>query len=74
MYDEYDLECIFILGIEIEKMLLLNIKYIDTYFEDVKEIYKDYKKYDNENKSLLESIHDYINNNENKLLLKVVSD
>lgn len=73
MYSNYDLECIFYLGIEIRKMLLLeeNFLYIDLYFDKVKEIYLDYKNYDSSNISLLDSIHKYISNNENKILEKI---
>ena len=73
MYSNYDLECIFYLGIEIRKMLLLeeNFLYIDLYFDTVKEIYLDYKNYDSSNISLLDSIHKYISNNENKILEKI---
>ena len=71
--NNYKSECIFYLGIEIMKMLMLeeNHLYIDLYYETIKEIYEDYKQYDNNNKSLLDSIHDYINNNEKKILNKV---
>ena len=73
MYSNYDLECIFYLGIEIRKMLLLeeNFLYIDLYFDKVKEIYLDYKNYDSSNISLLDSVHKYINDNENKILEKI---
>ena len=73
MYSNYDLECIFYLGIEIRKMLLLeeNFLYIDLYFDKVKEIYLDYKNYDSSNISLLDNIHKYINDNENKILEKI---
>ena len=37
----------------------------------IKEIYEDYKKYDNNKKSLLDSVHDYINKNEQKILKQV---
>lgn len=69
-YTSYDNECIFILGIEIIKMLLLEGErlYIDIYYQRVLQIYEDYKKYDNNNVSLLKSIHDYINKNEQKIL------
>ena len=72
MYNEYDLQCIFYLGIEIRKMLLLEEQflYIDVYFDKIKEIYQDYKKYDNK-KSLLDSIHDYINENESEIIEKI---
>ena len=70
---DYKSECIFYLGIEIMKALLLEEQpmYIDVYYDTIKEIYEDYKKYDNKNKSLLDSIHDYINKNEQKILKQV---
>lgn len=54
-------------------MLLLeeNLLYIDVYFDKIKEIYQDYKKYDNKNKSLLDSICIYINDNESKIIEKI---
>lgn len=73
MYNDYDLQCIFYLGIEIRKMLLLEEQflYIDIYFDKIKEIYQDYKKHDNKNRCLLDSIHDYINENESKIIEKI---
>ena len=70
---DYKSECIFYLGIEIMKALLLeeHHMYIDVYYDTIKEIYEDYKKYDNNKKSLLNSIHDYINKNEQKILKQV---
>ena len=70
---DYKSECIFYLGIEIMKALFLeeHHMYIDVYYDTIKEIYEDYKKYDNKNKSLLDSIHDYINKNEQKILKQV---
>ena len=70
---EYKSECIFYLGMEIMKALLLEEQhmYIDVYYDTINEIYEDYKKYDNKNKSLLDSIHDYINENEQKILNQV---
>lgn len=72
---DYKSECIFYLGMEIMKALLLLLEeqpmYIDVYYNTIKEIYEDYKKYDNKNKSLLDSINDYINNNEQKILKQV---
>lgn len=55
------------------KALLLEEQpmYIDVYYNTIKEIYEDYKKYDNNKKSLLDSIHDYINENEQKILKQV---
>lgn len=71
---EYKSVCIFYLGIEIMKALLLEGQhmYIDVYYETIKEIYEDYKKYDNNKKSLLDSIHDYINKNEQNILKQVL--
>ena len=70
---DYKSECIFYLGIEIMKALFLEGQhmYIDVYYDTINEIYEDYKKYDNKNKSLLDSIHDYINENEQKILKQV---
>lgn len=70
---DYKSVCIFYLGIEIMKALLLEEQhmYIDVYYNTIKEIYEDYKNYDNKNKSLLDSVHDYINKNEQKILKQV---
>lgn len=70
---DYKNECMFYLGIEVMKMLLFEGQhmYIDIYYDTIKEIYEDYKKYDNNKKSLLDSIHDYINENEQKILKQV---
>ena len=74
MYNKYDNECIVYLSIEILKMLLLEEQpiLIDIYYEKILEIYEDYKKHDNNKKSLLDSIHDYINKNERKILNKIL--
>ena len=74
MYNKYDNECIVYLSIEILKMLLLEEQpiFIDIYYEKILEIYEDYKKHDNNKKSLLDSIHDYINSNERKILNKIL--
>ena len=70
MYNKYDNECIVYLSIEILKMLLLEEQpiLIDIYYKKILEIYEDYKKHDNNKKSLLDSIHDYINSNEKQIL------
>lgn len=64
MLKDYDCECIFYLGIEIMKLLELEDKclYIDEYYIQIKNIYEDYKNYDDNDKSLLDSIDSYINN------------
>lgn len=63
--NNYDCECIFYLGIQISKTFSLEKKWllIDEYYNGIKTIYEDYKKYDNKNKSLLDSINDYIDDN-----------
>lgn len=69
MYNDYDLMCILYLGMEINEILLKNKHlYIDLYYDKIKVIYNDYKKYDNNNKSLLDSILDYINDNKTQIL------
>ena len=72
-YTKYDSECITILAIEIIKSLLLEgvPMYIDLYYNAIVEIYEDYKKHDNNNVSLLTSIHNYIESNEDKILSKI---
>lgn len=69
MYSDYDLQCMFYLGIEVRKMLYLeeSFMYIDLYLDKIKEIYNDYKNYDNTGKSLLDSIHNYVYENEEKI-------
>ena len=59
---DYDCECVFYLGIQISKTFGLEKKWLllDEYYNGIKIIYEDYKKYDDKNKSLLDSINDYI--------------
>lgn len=75
-------EIVFYLGIEIIQMLILGKKpiwwlkenlHIDLYYKEIRKLYKDYKQYDNKNKSLLQSIHDYIDENEQKILDKIMT-
>ena len=70
IYSGYDNMCMVYLALEILKSLLLEEQhiYIDVYYEEIKKIYEDYKKYDNSDKSLLDSIHDYIDNHEQELI------
>lgn len=75
----YRCKCMFYLGIEIIKILELEDKflYIDNYYDMIFELYDDYEKYDNTNKSLLDSINDYIYNNIDKIkerLIKVIDE
>ena len=75
----YRNKCMFYLGIEIIKILELEDKnlYIDEYYDMIFELYDDYEKYDNTNKSLLDSIDDYIFNNSDKIrkkLIKVINE
>ena len=44
---------------------------VDEYYNAVKRIYEDYKEHDNKNKSLLDSVHEYIDNNEQKILHEI---
>ena len=44
---------------------------INDAYDTIKEIYEDYKKCDNNKKSLLDSIHDYINENKQEIWNKV---
>lgn len=73
VYTKYDNVCIVYLSLEILKALLLeeHFMYIDIYYDEILNIYEDYKKEDNSNKSLLDSIHDYINNHEQDILNRI---
>lgn len=64
-YDGYDLKCIIYLSCIILKELekTNDFIYIDAYYDEILKIYEDYKKVDNYNKSLLDSIDDFLNNN-----------
>lgn len=68
---DYDTMCIFYLGIQIMKAFEVKFLCIDFYYDKIKEIYEDYKKYDNGNKSLLDSVNDYIDNNKQEIYEKV---
>lgn len=70
---KYREQCAFYLGIEIIKSLMLEEThcYIDAYYEKVKEIAEDFINNDNANLSLLDSIHEYIDANESKILEKI---
>lgn len=72
-YNDYDMMCIFYLGIEIRKMLLLEDchLYIDAYYNVVKFIYEQYKEHDDKNVSLLDSIHNFINVFESSILFEI---
>lgn len=63
--------CIFYLGIQIIKAFEVKFLCIDFCYDKIKEIYEDYKKYDNGNKSLLDSVNDYIDNNKQEIYEKV---
>ena len=62
IYTAYDNECMLYLALGIYEIWHRHI-YIDLYVEEIKKIYEDYKQYDNPEKSLYDSICDYINNN-----------
>lgn len=73
MYSKYDNECIVYLALEILKALLLEeqFMYIDLYYGEIVKIYEDYKKEDNTNVSLLDSIHNYIDKHEQEILERI---
>lgn len=60
---EYINEIIFYLGIIIREDKKDKFVLIDDFYQAIKMIAQDYLRYDNTNKSLLNSIEDYINNN-----------
>lgn len=64
-YDGYDLKCIIYLSCiilrELEKER--DFIYIDAYYDEILKTYEEYKKVDNYNKSLLDSIDDFLKNN-----------
>ena len=64
----YDLEVMLYLALEI-KEILYNEKhfFIDIYCEEIKKIYEDYKKHDDANMSLLDSINKYIDENKESI-------
>lgn len=68
-YTKYDNECIFYLGLQILKSLLLEEKwlYIDTYYEEIIKIYEDYKKEDSAEMSLLDSINTFIDKHKREI-------
>lgn len=70
---EYKQTCIFYLGIEIIKSLMLEEThcYIDAYYEKIKEIAEDFMNNDDANLSLLDSIHEYIDANEYEIREKI---
>lgn len=65
----FDSEYLFYLSIILYDKYLKN-KYIllDIYYIKIFSIYKDYLNYDNSNKSLIESINDYINTRNDYIL------
>jgi len=72
-YTEYDNECITYIALQIAKSSYYKDSwcYINIYYEIVKELYEDYKKHDNNNKSLLDSINDYLNEHEEEIKEKL---
>lgn len=73
IYTKYDNECMIYLAIEIWETLFSKryFMYIDLYYEKITEIYENYKKEDNSNFSLLDSINMYINNHKKEILNKM---
>lgn len=76
-YNNYDVECIVYLALQIENITseihdkMLKGFYIDEYYKRIEEIYEDYKQYDNTNTSLLGSINKYINNRQEYIVEKL---
>jgi hypothetical protein len=72
-YTKYDNECIFYLGLQIMKQLLLEQRfmYIDLYYEEVIKIYEDYKKEDSGEMSLLDSINTFIDKHEREIINRI---
>lgn len=70
---KYDNECMIYLALQILKCLHKENDnlYIDIYYQNILDIYDDYKKYDDPNKSLLDSINKYIETNKNTILEKI---
>lgn len=61
-FKEYDSEYLFYLSIILYDKYLKNKNILlDIYYIKIFSIYNDYLNYDNSNKSLIESINDYIN-------------
>ena len=73
VYTAYDNECIFYLGLQIMKQLLLEqqFMYIDLYYEEVIKIYEDYKKEDSAEMSLLDSINTFIDKHEREIINRI---
>lgn len=71
VYTSYDVECMIFLSLQIMKHLDLDKQlhnfFIDLYHEEIVKIYEDYKKHDDMNNSLLDSINNYIIDNEETL-------
>ena len=69
VYTEYDNECMIYLSLQIVRSSFYRDKwcYIDLYYEEIKKIYEDYKKYDDANMSLLDSIDKYIKEHEEEI-------
>lgn len=61
MSNEYIMELRFYLSIILyDKYLRDDVILLDLYYDSINKIMKDYLKYDNTNKALIESINDYI--------------
>ena len=69
MFNEYDTECIVYLSLQIAKSSYFKDKwcYIDIYYEEIKKIYEDYKKEDDTNVSLLDSIDKFLNKHKEEI-------
>ena len=73
IYTEYDNTCMIYLSVSILRKFELEKKwlYMDAYCNAIKDIYKDFRKSDNIDLSLLDSIEEYIDANEFDLREKI---
>ena len=69
MLKEDDTECMVYLSLQIAKSSYFKDKwcYIDIYYEEIKKIYEDYKKEDDTNVPLLDSIDKFLNKHEEEI-------
>ncbi|MBO7614812.1 MAG: hypothetical protein J6T15_03855 [Bacilli bacterium] len=73
VYTGYDVECMIYLSLQIMKYLDLEKRWllIDLYQQEIVKIYEDYKKYDDLDVSLLDSINNYIEKNADTLRARI---
>lgn len=71
IYCDYDVECMMYLALQIEFLFKDKGMLIDLYCEAIMNIYEDYKNYDDNNMSLLDSVNKYINEHEQEIISKM---